>query len=125
MTKRVEAAAGDNPVEAAIAAGKILPSRRALYLEKLKKEPKRTTKLLASLEPIFTDGYEPEYPDGSPRDESAAPVRIQAAPPRPTASGPQYDPSWLRPGEVGAPVAGSITFEDAPARAAALAALGL
>jgi hypothetical protein len=121
----VIANAGDDPVEAAIAAGKILPSRRAHYRDLMAKRPKATRKLLAELEPVFVDGY--ELPEKEIQREvqriapSLPPGRAAAATHRtsaPGAGGPDdYPRAWLNHQERNGP-APVIAFED-PSLAAA------
>jgi hypothetical protein len=86
-------------VEQAYREGKFPKERCAHYYALMAKKPKKTAKLLASLEPVL----------GPPGDQSLldefAEEQRQAAPvaaARPAPSGPtSYPKGWLRPGETG------------------------
>jgi hypothetical protein len=131
MTKAIRAsklveAAGEHPVEAAIREGKIPESRRAHYMGLMAKKPKKTTKLLASLEAVLEPQEEMEGFRQYAQDEG------QTAPAGPTASGPTgpsaYITSELQPGEVKrGPVSkrGTITYEDGTAAALSVPGGGL
>lgn len=103
MARPLKVQAGEHPVEAAIAAGKIPPSRRDHYMRQFKKLPKATRKLLdeleAALPPDDQDGFdvqsteEYERPSEYPREwlgpqAAAASQAPQAqAPPLPQPGG--------------------------------------
>jgi len=108
MSRPVKAMAGEHPVEAAIREGKIPHSRREHYMALMAKKPKKTTRLLASLEPVLEPPEEMEgvrqYVESDGNQTAPAGPRAQRGP-------TEYDPSWLRPGEV-RKSGGHITFED-------------
>lgn len=112
-SKKVQAAAtGEHPVEAAIREGKIPESRRSHYYNLYAKKPKKTTRILASLEAVLEP---PEVMEGVrefvEERPQAAPVAAAAAAP----SGPtDYPAEWLdRGGVVGGPpaVGGNVIQE--------------
>ncbi len=110
MTRKVKAMAGEHPVEAAIREGKIPESRRAHYMTLMANKPKKTAKLLASLEPVLSPPEEME------EVRQYVNQGVQAAQAGPTASGPSdYPEEWLTASEErGRPASGpgQIIFED-------------
>jgi hypothetical protein len=88
-----------DPVEQAYREGKFPKSRCTHYYKLLAKKPKKTARLLASLEPVLTPPGEHDVLDDFAEEQrQAAPVAAaRSAPSGPTS----YPKGWLRPGETG------------------------
>lgn len=99
---------GEHPVEAAIREGRIPESRRDHYMRLHARKPRKTARLLASLEPLLEP---PEVMAGVRQYVEDRPHTAHAAPPAPT--GPtSYPEEWLSAASAPAQVGGSITIEE-------------
>ena len=88
---------GEHPVEAAYREGKIPKDRRAHYMELMAKNPKKTKRLLASLEPCLTP----------PDDDEAWEAMREYAEEQP----PQAAPVAAKPPVPPEPIGGNVIKE--------------